>query len=299
MRIRPFEYYAAKNLEDAVRVLDQEGSGARLLAGGTDLVLSMKKKGALPSCIVDINHLRELEFVRRDDDVIRIGALVRHADLARDPLLFETLPALSEAAGLIGSWQIRNVGTLGGNLCNASPAADSAPPLLALDAHLVLSGPAGEREVALSDFFTGPGGTVLGRGEILREIVVRVPEGRSAGCYRKLRRRKAVDVSLAGVAFQAELDRAGRKLERVAVALGGVAPTPIRVPEAEALLAGVQAEEAREALTECVGIAVTAMRPITDVRASAGYRRSIVEAYLQNCVQSVLDALFGTSGARS
>ena len=167
MRIRSFDYWAASSLDEALNELDNCGADATVIAGGTDLVLNMKKKNILPSRVISIHNLEELDFVQTQDSTIRIGALSRHADLAASPLLKNHFPILCEAVGLIGSWQIRNVGTIGGNICNASPAADSAPPLLVLNAQLVLASKAAEKKVPLDSFFTGPGETALRPGQIL------------------------------------------------------------------------------------------------------------------------------------
>jgi carbon-monoxide dehydrogenase medium subunit len=296
MRIRSFDYFEAPSLEQALTELEASGADAKVIAGGTDLVLNMKKKKILPRRVVSLHNLKELDFVRRQDSEVRIGALTRHADIAADPMLKIHLPILCEAVGLIGSWQIRNVGTIGGNICNASPAADSAPPLLVLNAQLIIASKAGEKKIPINSFFSGPGETVLKTGQILKEIVIELPKQSSAGCYLKLRRRKAVDVSLAGVAFQAETESDGRTLARVGIALGGVASTPIRVTEAEAVLAGLTVDEALTKISDCARIAVQAASPIDDVRATASYRRTIVNVFLHQCAQKVLMTLKNGGG---
>jgi len=296
MRIRPFDYWAAPSLDEALAELEVGGADAKVIAGGTDLVLNMKKKKILPRRVISLHNLKELDFIRTQDSEVRIGALTRHADVAADPLLKRRLPILCEAVGLIGSWQIRNVGTIGGNLCNASPAADSAPALLVLNARLIVASQKTQREIALDSFFTGPGETVLETGQILKEIVIDLPKQPAAGCYLKLRRRQAVDVSLAGVAFQAETEPDGRTLARVGIALGGVAPTPIRVAEAEAALIGLSVDEALTNIAACAKVAGQASDPIDDVRASASYRRTIVEVFLHQCAQKVLHTLKNGGG---
>jgi len=296
MRIRPFDYWAASNLDEALDELDRCGTDAKIIAGGTDLVLNMKKKNILPRRLISIHNLDELDFIRPDDSEVRIGSLTKHADIAANSFLKKHFPILSEAVGLIGSWQIRNVGTIGGNLCNASPAADSAPPLLVLDAQLILASKTAEKKIALESFLTGPGETDLEPDQILKEIVIELPKRPSAGCYLKLRRRKAVDVSLAGVAFQAEIDPDAKILAKVGIALGGVAPTPVRAPEAEAVLDGLPLEEALKKIAECAQIAVNAASPIDDVRATASYRRTIINVFIHRCAQNVLNKLNNGGG---
>jgi len=296
MRIRPFDYWAAPGLAEALNELDLHGADAKVIAGGTDLVLNMKKKTILPRRVISLHNLNELDFVKSDDSRVRIGALTKHADLAANPFLKQHLPILCEAVGLIGSWQIRNVGTIGGNICNASPAADSAPPLLVLNAQLIVASKTVEKKIPLASFFTGPGETALETGQILKEIVIELPRQRTAGCYLKLRRRKAVDVSLAGVAFQAETGSDGKTLAKVGIALGGVAPTPVRAPEAEAVLVGLTLDEALTKVSGCAKIAVKAASPIDDVRASASYRRTIVDVFVHQCAQKVLGTLKNGGG---
>ncbi len=296
MRIRSFDYWAAPGLDEALDELDRHGADARIIAGGTDLVLNMKKKNIQPRRVISLHNLDELDFVQPEDSAVRIGALTKHADLAANLFLKQHLPILSEAVGLIGSWQIRNVGTIGGNLCNASPAADSAPPLLVLDAQLILASKTAEKKISLESFFTGPGATVLEPGQILKEIVIELPKQPAAGCYLKLRRRKAVDVSLAGVAFQAETGSDGKTLAKVGIALGGLAPTPLRVPQAEAVLVGLSPDEAMTKVPDCAKIAAAAARPIDDVRATAAYRRTIVEVFIHRCAQKVLNTLKNGGG---
>jgi CO/xanthine dehydrogenase FAD-binding subunit len=296
MRIRSFDYFEAPSLDQALTELEVSGADAKVIAGGTDLVLNMKKKNILPRRVISLHNLNELDFVKPDDSRVRVGALTKHADLAANPFLKQHLPIFCQAVGLIGSWQIRNVGTIGGNICNASPAADSAAPLLALNAHLIVASKTAEKKIPLESFFTGPGETVLENGQILKEIVIELPRQRSAGCYLKLRRRKAVDVSLAGVAFQAEIGSDGKTLAKVGIALGGVAPTPVRAPEAEAILVGLTLDEAITKVSDCAKLAVKAASPIDDVRATASYRRTIVDVYFHQCAQKVLGTLKNGGG---
>lgn len=291
MRIRPFEYHAAVNLKDALIQLDQWGPDSKVLAGGTDLISAMKHKTVLPSRVIGLSKVKELAFIREENSTVRIGALTTHSELSENTLLNAGLPILCEAVSLIGSWQIRNIATIGGNLCNASPAADSAAPLLTLNARVVIADRKGEKEMPLRSFFAGAGKTVLAPSQLLKEIVIERPHSPSAGCYLKLMRKKAVDLSLVGVAFQADADHAGERLTRVAIALGGVAPTPIRVPEAEAMLTGLKRNEALQALPDAARAAVAATRPISDIRASAEYRQTMVDVYVRRAGERVVRTL--------
>jgi len=228
--------------------------------------------------------------------MIHIGAMAKHADLAINPILEKEVSILCQAVGLIGSWQVRNIGTIGGNLCNASPAADSAPPLLALDASVVIATLKGDKIIPITSFFCGPAQTIIKSNEILKEILIKKPVNPSAGCYLKLRRRKAVDISLAGVAFQAETDPTGKRIGQVKIALGGVAPTPIRVPDAETCLTGLFIDDAFKKISMCAQKAARASKPIDDVRATADYKRTIVNVFVQRCAQHVLTTLKNQRG---
>ena len=292
MRIRPFDYYAATNLNDALERLEQYGRDAKILAGGTDLVLAMKDGKTAPAHVVSLHRVRELDYVSQDDSLIRIGSLAKHADLAAAPILKEKLPILCEAVRLIGSWQIRNVATIGGNLCTASPAADSAPALLALGARVVIADRTGESEMDLGSFFKGPGETVLRPTQLLKEIIIPCSRKPSAGCFLKLMRKKAVDLALVNVAFYAETDPSMSTLTQVAIAMGGVAPTPIRAPEAEASLLNLSYPGALEKIQKAAQLAVEATRPISDTRASADYRRAVVEAFVRRAGEKTLKTLF-------
>jgi CO/xanthine dehydrogenase FAD-binding subunit len=291
MRIKPFDFKAPDSLTDALNQLDQAGSDARVLAGGTDLVLNMKKKRILPSALISLHSIKNLEYVEEKNGIIHIGALAKHADLAVHPMLEKQISILCQAVGLIGSWQVRNIGTIGGNLCNASPAADAVPPLLALDATVVIATLQGDKTIPINSFFCGPGQTVMKSNEILKKILIKKPVNPASGCYLKLRRRKAVDISLAGVAFQAESDLSGQKIEKVNIALGGVAPTAIRVPAAEICLVGLSIDDAFQKISMCADEAANAAKPIDDVRATADYKRTIVNVFTQRCAQQVLTTL--------
>ncbi len=296
MRIRPFEYYAAVNLEDALEQLSEYGPDTRILAGGTDLVLGMKRKTDLPSRVLGLNKVRELDYISEEESTLRIGSLATHSEVAKNKLLKETAPLLCDAVSLIGSWQIRNIATIGGNLCNASPAADSAGPLLALNARVVVADRKKETEIPLNSFFTGPGKARLAPGQLLKEIIIEKSRFPSAGCYLKLMRKKAVDLSLVGVAFLAEADPSKGRLTSVSIGLGGVAPTPMRALEAESMLTGLEFEKALQALPDAGRTAVKAARPISDIRASAEYRRAIIDVYVRRAGEKVIRSLMSGKG---
>ncbi len=270
--IRPlprFEYFAPSTLGDVVKLLKEHGDGARLLAGGTDLLQNMKKRITSPSAIVDLNKVPELAFIEMRGNELCIGATMRLNEIKDAHVVQEKASVFAEAIGFLACHPIRNRATIGGNLCNASPAADTAPPLLALDASVKLQGPDGEKLVLLSEFFTGPGKTVRRPDEVLREVIIPCREGRSA--FLKLGRRKGFTLSIASVAaFGAITDG---KFDEVRVALGAVAPTPIRSQKVEEALKGKEISE--ELIEKTAELVKEEVNPITDIRASAAYRREM------------------------
>lgn len=299
MRIRPFEYLAPESLEEALTELRNFGSDTVLLAGGTDLILAMKHKSVLPTRVMGLQKVRELNFIRQKNSTVHIGALATHSWLCAHDVILKKLPMLGEAVSMIGSWQIRNIATLGGNLCNASPAADSAPPLLALDSRVVLADSDGEQEAPLSSFFLGPGQTALTPSQILKEVIIEIPSNPYSGCYLKMTRKRGIDLAVVGVAFHAEIDPSTQTLAKVAIALGGVAPTPMRATEAEKILAGLSSEEALRALADAAQAAVAATTPIDDIRATAEYRKAIVEVYVRQAGAKVINSLVKAGGNRN
>lgn len=265
------EYVAPESVAEAVELLGT--AGARPLAGGTDLVVQLKERRQRASVLVDVKRIRELNRIEWDEQAgLRVGAAVSCTRVRRHPVVQERYPALGDGASLIGSWQIQNRATLGGNLCNASPAADGVPALIAYGAEAVVAGPGGQRAVPVAQFCTGPGRTVLGPGELVVEFRVPVPPPRSGAAYRRFTPRAEMDIAFVGVAAYVELDEAGR-VRGGRLALGAVGPTPLEVPLTGDGLVGRRPEEAEEAV---VAAAVEAARPITDVRASGEYRRHLV-----------------------
>jgi carbon-monoxide dehydrogenase medium subunit len=285
-RLRRFEYFAPNSIEEAVRFLHQHGEAARPLAGGTDLVVQMKEAATrfpYPAHIVNITRIPELRgigFSGREG--LRIGAGATMAEIAGHPAVRERYPALAEGAGVVGSWQTMNMATLGGNLCNAAPSADTAPPLLALEARAVIAGPTGRRTVAVEEFFAGPGRTVLAPDELLAEVRIPAPAAGTGSAYQRHTPRKQMDIAVVGVAAAHTLE--GGSVRRARIALGAVAPTPLRARGAEASLEG--APLTPEAISHAAGIAATECSPISDVRGSAEFRRHLVQVMTRRMLEA-------------
>lgn len=280
-----FEYLEPHTIEEAISLLSHYDGRAKVIAGGTDLINLIRTKMIRPACLVDIERIPALDYVKYDNKgSLFIGALATLRTLEMSADVKQRHPVISQAAGQLGSMAIRNVATVGGNLCHASPAADMAPSLIALAARVKIIGPGGERIVALEDFFAGPGRTVLGRGEMLLEIEVPSMPPHAQGVYLKHAIRGAADLAMVGVTVIATLD--GGRCRNVRIALGAVAPTPIRARNAESVLEGQALDDA---LVEYAAQAASEeSRPITDVRASADYRREMVKVFTQWAIRRVV-----------
>lgn len=267
IRLLPkFDYFSPSSLSETFTLLKDYKGRARLLGGGTDLLVKMKKRAVSPDVIVDLNKISELSFIELAGDYLHIGGLTRLVVMGESSIVRERAPALAEAVSVLASPQIRNRATIAGNLCNASPAADTAPPLLVLDASVKLQSADGERIIPLSQFFLGPEQTVTKPEEVLTEVIIPLQEGASA--FIKLGKRKAFTLSVASVAAFAKVN--SRKFEEVRIALGAVAPTPMRARKVEEALKGKDANE--ENIEKAAELVKEECCPITDVRASAEYR---------------------------
>lgn len=282
----PFrEYFVPKTQEEALRLLREQGPTGRLLAGGTDLLVAMREKGLGAECLINIKRIADLRGIGLlPDGGLRIGATTTLYEVETSAAVRRASSVLSEAAGTIGSVQIRNLGTIGGNVANASPAADTAPALLVLDAEMEILSASGTRIVAAERFFTGPGKTVMEQGEILAGIRIPPSAPGTRAAYLKFAPRQAMDIAVVGVAVALELDDDG-SCRDARVALGAVAPTTMRARRAEAALIGAIDERSVEKAAE---EASAEAKPISDLRASGSYRRHLVGVLLKRAVKLAL-----------
>lgn len=282
--MRRFELALPRSVDEALRVLSDRGSDAKLLAGGTDLLPQMKNGLLKPACVIDLSGVGRVKTLQPEAAGLRVGAAVPARALERDATARATYTALSESAALVGSVQVRNLATLGGNVCNAAPSADMAPPLLALDAEAVIVGPKGERRVPFADFFTGVRRTVLAADEMLVEIVVPAPGPRSGGHYLRHTPRRELDIAVVGVA--AQLTLANGVCSKARIALAAVAPVPLRARQAEQTLEGKPVTP--EAIEQAAELAVGVAKPISDQRGSADYRRHLVRVLTRRTLRTAL-----------
>ena len=265
-------FEAPRRVEDAVALLAKHGAAACVLAGGTDLLAQMRGGLRHPAVLVDVKRIPELVEVRASAERIAIGAAAPAASVREPPSLRAWFPGLAEAVALIGSEQIQGRASLGGNLCNASPAADTTPALLVNEAEVELAGPDGRRRLPLAALCTGPGQTALRPGELLVAIHLAAPPARTADAYLRLIPRSEMDIAVVGAAVRVTLAPDGSCGE-ARVALGAVAPIALRVPAAEAALVGTRVDAA--ALARLADAASAAARPIDDKRGTAAYRRQV------------------------
>ena len=284
--MRRFDLATPASLDECLKLLATRDRETKLLAGGTDLLPQMKNGLTKPARVIDLSGVAELRVLAADDGHgLRVGASVTARQLERDARVKATYPALAESGALVGSIQVRNLATVGGNICNAAPSADMAPPLVALDAEAVIAGPSGRRRVPMASFFTGVRQTVLGPDELLVELVIPSPGPRSGGSYLRHTPRRELDIAVVGVASQVTL-RDGGVCAKVRIALAAVAPIPLRATAAEQSLEGQRLTPER--IEQAAALAVEAARPISDQRGSAEFRRHLVRVLTRRTLTSAL-----------
>jgi len=274
--INHFDYYEPESLQEAVALLVQYGNRAKILAGGTDLLVHMKMERAAPQAVISINQIPDLDRIAAQDGHLHVGARATIKAIERDPLVQSHYQALAEACNSFSTTQVQTMGTVGGNLGNGSPASDSAPALIALGAEVEIAGPDGKRRLPLEQFFLGPGKTALQNGELLTEVILPRPQAGTGSAFLKISR-VAADIAKASGAVM--IVRDAQSADRIAdcrMAFGSVAPTPMRTRQAEQMLIGqVWSEDLIERAAECAAEEIT---PIDNVRSTAWYRRAAVHA---------------------
>ena len=274
-------YLRPRSLDEALS-LKAEHAGARFLAGGTDLLLENGCGQNCPETVISLRSVPELAAIEVGETT-HIGAMTAISDILRHPDIRTRYPVLVQAARLLGSVQIRNAATIGGNLCRAAPCADMAPPLYVLEARVRLESVGGSRELAIEEFLLGPGGTALLPGEVLSAILIAPTPPAARGAFLKKGRVK-MDLSLVSVAVLVEMENG--RCTKARIAAGAVAPTPVRLYEVEALLEGKEITPAL--LDEARTIAAESVEPITDVRATEAYRRRITGVYVRRALEELV-----------
>lgn len=318
--MQTMHYHKPSTIEEALDLLDAGGNRAALIAGGTDVMVMIKKHRMAPDTLVSLRGIPALHGLRYGGDALCIGAATTHRTIEQSPLIRQTFTALTDAVDVLGAVQIRNVGTIGGNICTAAPSADTAPPLLALGARVQTARRAGGRTIALEDFFTGPRATALEEGEIVTALAVPNPLPFTASAYWKHQRRRALDIPILGVAVSLSLDTDAvsrpvdlystepiavqfQALEKdrllcreVRIALGVAAPTPMRALRAEQLLTGRMIGS--EIMDAVARTAADEARTRDSFRGEAWYRREMIRVFVQRMVLLCIARIAGQMQAQ-
>ncbi len=307
-----YEYYKPKTIEEAIKLMGSL-EGARYIAGGTDVMVLLRQKKIAPRCMISLRNIADLTRIDIKDG-LRVGSAVTHSAIEENEHIKKRYSALNDATTHLGSRQIRNVATIGGNICNAAPSADTACPLLVLDARAIIAGPKGAREVDLDDFFLGPGSTALEKDEIVKEFVMPPFDENTGSAYIKHTRRQAMDLPILGVAARitisvkdesevrcrdmfctidsisnilSRLKEEGLKCEDARIAMGVVAPRPIRAKKAEAALKGKIVSP--ELFEEIGNIAAGEAQPRDSIRGEAWYRSEMIRVLTKRALIKAID----------
>jgi carbon-monoxide dehydrogenase medium subunit len=268
-----FEYLRPKTIPEAITLLQQHGDDAKILSGGQSLIPMMKLRIARPAYLIDINRISGLSYIKEEGGFLKIGGLMREAELEASPLVRAKYPILTDTAHVVADPQVRNLATVAGNLAHGDPANDHPATMIALGAQVVATGSGGERIIPIEEFFLSLFSTALQPGEILTEVRVPVPPPRSGGAYFKLER-KVGDFATAAVAAQVTLEGSGAA-QKVGIALTNVGPTPIKAKKAEDFLRGKKLDDAN--IRQAAQFAADDAQPSSDLRGPADYKKALVK----------------------
>lgn len=286
MRIPKFEYLRPLSIEEGCSLLYKHKTEAKILAGGTDLFVKMKKKEILPGIVISLNGIQKLDRIEWDEkEGLKIGPLVTHEALVNHPIVREKFDFLSEACLKIGTRQVRNMGTLVGNLCNASPSSDASAPLLVLETKLKLVHLYGERTIPLQEFFIGPFQTVLDPQEIVVEVQIPKPVPNTVGAYQYIHKASSVGETLVGAAVLLTLDPRDSTCQEARISLSSVAPTPIRAKAAERIFNGKRPEE--KIIREAAQVASDEIQP----RSRPWYRREMAKVLVERAILQAMEKI--------
>ena len=288
MALPRFSYLIPKSLKEACHMLAEHEDKARILAGGTDLLIKMQHRSIQPEYIIGISNIPDIDYVHVNHEKLTIGANASLSAVAQNSDIQRYFPALAYAASVTATVQIRNMGTVVGNICNASPSADTATPLLVYDTKVVIMHPAGERILVLDEFFHGPGVTALESGELVKELILTLPSDRSGSNYQKVSARSKVDIAAVGVSVCLHVDDK-ETITQARLAIGAVAPVPKRVLHAERALEGKILTE--ELINQAAEISLDEATPITDIRATAQYRKKMVDVLIRRALNRSMEQI--------
>jgi len=285
--LRDFEYQAPATIDDAVALLAEHGADAKILAGGTDIIVQLREGQRQAGVVIDVKKIPDLMGIQwRDDGGLDLGAAVPCHIIYGDDRIIAAYPSLTDSSKIIGGWQIQGRASIGGNLCNSSPAADSIPALIAEDASCRIAGPGGERDVPVRDFCTGPGTNCLGEGELLVALSLPAPRESSGSRYMRFIPRNEMDIAVTGAGAWLSLDDTVENVTEARIALSAVGPTPVVADDAAAWLQGKPANE--ESFAEAGDIARKSASPISDMRGPADYRTHLVGVLTKRALNGAL-----------
>ncbi len=288
MRLPRFDFFAPQTLEAALRLLDGQGEGFSVMAGGTDLMVKMSHGRLKPKTIISLKEIPDLHYINfAGADGMDIGATALLSEVLASNEIATHYPALIEAVQMMANVEVRNMATVAGNLCNAAPSADSAPPLMVMGAVVNLASANSTRQIPLMDFFRGPGITQKDDNEIMTSIWLPAPEVNSGAAYKRISARCGVDIAAVGVGVGLKLE--SQIVVEASIVLGAVGPTPIRASKAEAALIGKTCDQ--ETLKKASLLAAEEARPITDIRASADYRKKMVEVLTGRTISAAYERI--------
>lgn len=285
--MKDFDYAAPAALADAVAILNKHGDRAKILAGGTDIIVQLREHRREADVLLDVKRVPELNVLTLDKSGLTVGAAVPCYKIYENKEIARLYPGLVDSASLIGGTQIQSRASLGGNLCNASPAADSIPPMIALEGVCVIAGPSGTRELPVEKFCTGPGRNALAKGELLVSLKFPAPKPNSGAAYLRFIPRNEMDIAVAGAGVSVVLDAAKSKCTSARIALAAVAPTPLLVPEAGAALVDGALNDAL--IAKAAAAAQAAAKPISDMRAQADYRKHLVGVLVKRALAVAIE----------
>jgi carbon-monoxide dehydrogenase medium subunit len=308
--MKKFDYLRPQTLEEALSLLNQYGKKAKLIAGGTDVIVLIKQKAMMPEVLISLRGIPGLDQIRYDG-ALKIGAMVTHRDIEKSEVVRKEFSALTDAADVLGSIQIRNVATIGGNICTAAPSADTATPLLVLGTQVKIKSLSEERTVPIESFFTGPAETILKKGEMVTELIIPKPLPNTGSAYWKLQRRLALDLPILGVSVLLSLDKGTvscsdmlcttspissilHTMEKdeltcneIRIALGVAAPTPMRALKAENLMRGKKISD--ELLEEVANTASVEAQPRDSIRGEAWYRKDLIRILVKRMAMKSIE----------
>ena len=283
--MKKYDYFQPETLKDAYSLMEKSNGMAKYIAGGTDLIANIKNRLIQPDALISLRRITEISGITQNKD-LTMGSMTLLRDIEKDPNIGQNYPALALAVKMLATPQIRNVATIGGNLCNSAPSADCAPPLLVLEASVTLEGPGGQRSIAVEDFFMGPGQTCMDMSEILTKIIITPPGGNTGMAFLKLGR---VSTDIAVVNAAACLTMKKKVCIKCRLAVGAVAPVPLRVKSVEKMIEG---QEISPELVDKAGkMAEEEVKPITDVRSTSDYRRIMSGVLVKRAIEQAIKGI--------